>query len=305
MHKRKIQLIAGSTYTVSLPKEWVVKNGLKERNEVSIFEKNNNLVISKGAETETMKKKEIDVDNYNNIKDVLFTLYYHGIETIVFYSKKEISKEVKSKIRKTLQHMSGSEIVYEDKKRLTIKILLDRSKIKLNQLMYRSFLIIDLSLANLLTERDFSELIVNEEEIDRLYNLMSSLLSLSIVDAKILNTSGIKEISLVPQYFLISKKIENLADDIYRIIKEINKGAKIGAESLDRIKFIKKELNRISSFFLKPEENFKRYSTEEIKDLELPNHKGDIIQMHINSILRNLVDIEQNIMKISLYSSLF
>ena len=30
MHRRKIQLIAGTTYSISLPKEWVKKNHLKE-----------------------------------------------------------------------------------------------------------------------------------------------------------------------------------------------------------------------------------------------------------------------------------
>jgi len=47
MHRRKIQLIAGTTYSVSLPKEWVRKNNLKEKNEILFYEKNDRtLVIS-------------------------------------------------------------------------------------------------------------------------------------------------------------------------------------------------------------------------------------------------------------------
>ena len=34
MYRRRLQLIAGATYTVSLPKEWVLKNNLKEKCEV-------------------------------------------------------------------------------------------------------------------------------------------------------------------------------------------------------------------------------------------------------------------------------
>jgi phosphate uptake regulator len=305
MYRRKIQLIAGSTYTVSLPKEWIIKNHLKEKNEVNITEKNNRLILSKGDEQKTEKNLDIDVDKYSNIKDVLFTLYYQGIEVINLYSKKEISKNIKSDIRKTLMHISGAEITYEDKKKIIIQILLDRSKIKLKQIIYRSLLIIDMSLSNILNGNNFDEVFLNEEEIDRLYNLMTSIITLSIIDAEILDSSGIEEVFLIPQYFLIIKRIENLADEIYRIGEYINTGIKLEDPCKKIIKFIRDELNRTHNFFLKKNIIFKKIEKEDIKSLRPDDIKNKAVHIHIDSIIRYMKDIEESMVKISLYEELF
>ncbi|MBU1270447.1 MAG: AbrB/MazE/SpoVT family DNA-binding domain-containing protein, partial [Nanoarchaeota archaeon] len=113
MHKRKIQLIAGTTYTVSLPKEWVRKNNLKEKNEILLHEKNDRTLIISPHSIEGKKLNEIslNIDEYApNIDQILFAVYYLGIENITLFSKKEITKDVKVKIRKTITHMSGTEI---------------------------------------------------------------------------------------------------------------------------------------------------------------------------------------------------
>jgi len=104
MHRRKIQLIAGTTYSVSLPKEWVRKNNLKEKNEILFYEKNDRtLVISPYAiEGKKLNEISLDIDKYiSAIDQILFAVYYLGIENISLFSKKELTKDVKSRIRKT------------------------------------------------------------------------------------------------------------------------------------------------------------------------------------------------------------
>src|SRR3989344_430802 len=110
MHRRKIQLIAGTTYSVSLPKEWVRKNNLKEKNEISIYEQNNRTLVISPHTIERKKLDEIslDIDEYaSNIDQILFAIYYLGIDHIDLFSKKELTKDVKSIIKKTITHMSG------------------------------------------------------------------------------------------------------------------------------------------------------------------------------------------------------
>src|SRR3989338_4913945 len=147
MQRRKIQLIAGTTYSVSLPKDWIKKNSLKEKNELYIHEKNDRtLVISPNlVEEKRLSDISLNVDDYIlNIDQILFALYYLGIENISLFSKNGLAKDVKAKIRKTLTHMSGTEISYEDEERIVIKGLLDSSKIDITQLIYRISLIIEL-----------------------------------------------------------------------------------------------------------------------------------------------------------------
>ena len=126
MPRRRIQLIAGTTYSVSLPKNWAKKNNLKKKDEILIIEKNDGTLSISPKEIKPKKLNDIsmNVDNYVGVIDqILFATYYLGIEKITLFSK--LTKEVKKSIRKTLTHMSGTEINYEDKQKIVIRVLLD------------------------------------------------------------------------------------------------------------------------------------------------------------------------------------
>ena len=144
MYRRKIQLIAGSTYSVSLPKDWIVKNHLKEKNELIITEKNDQtlLISSKEINEKELKEINLEMEEYaETIDRILFAVYYLGIEKINILSKKEFPKDFRAKVRKTLTHMSGTEISYEDKRKISIRVLLDKYKVDLMQVLYRMSLI--------------------------------------------------------------------------------------------------------------------------------------------------------------------
>ena len=66
MPTRKIQLIAGTTYSLSLPKDWVLKNNLKEKQEIQIYENNDrSLIISpKNLEKKKLNQMSIEIDKY-------------------------------------------------------------------------------------------------------------------------------------------------------------------------------------------------------------------------------------------------
>ncbi|MCG2719069.1 MAG: AbrB/MazE/SpoVT family DNA-binding domain-containing protein, partial [Nanoarchaeota archaeon] len=154
MAERKIQLIAGTTYTVSLPKEWVKKYNLKEKSRVSIKElRDGNLSLSPSTKLEDRDKKKItlNIDNYGaNIDQVLFAAYYLGFEEINLFSKNEISMDLRSLIKKALVYMSGTEIMVEDIKNIEIKVLLDLSKINANQLFFRINIILNANINHII-----------------------------------------------------------------------------------------------------------------------------------------------------------
>src|SRR3989344_5952886 len=124
MERRKIQLIAGTTYTISLPKEWVKKNGLKEKSEISILEKNDRQLLLSPFSFESKKPVEmsLDIDEHlDNIDQIMFAVYYLGIDSINLYSNKALTKQTESKIRRALMNMSGAEITHQDKHKIAIK----------------------------------------------------------------------------------------------------------------------------------------------------------------------------------------
>jgi len=308
MDRRRIQLIAGSTYSVSLPKAWVVKRGLRRGSEVQFHERGDGtLVLSpQPLVGSAMKEASLDVDEHGtSIDHVLFALYYLGVEDIHLSSPKGLAKDVKLRIRRALAHMSGTEITYEDQQRMTIRVLLDRSKVDVRQLLYRMGLIIELTIAELSEATDSEEVAMNENEIDRLYHLMTKTISLSLVSSDVLLSSGIGHSILVPSYLLISKKLENIADRLGVLGERFRGRPALGCR--EPLLFVRTELGRsvrhITHSFKGP---FRESDSAAIRAARAQIRRVKDVQVAdcLEDMVRFLLDIQQEIISLSFYTSL-
>jgi len=311
VHKRKIQLIAGATYSVSLPKEWVKKNNLREKEEILLYEKNDRTLVISPYSIKENRPNEIslNVEEYaQTIDQILFAIYYLGIENITLFSKKELSKEVKAKIRKTLSNMSGTEIIQEDQQRMIIKVLIDKSKLDIFQIIYRIGLILDLSLSNIMGQFNLSEIKMNETEIDRLYHLIAKIVSLSLIDSNILHSSNIKNVSLIPSYFLIGKRLENIADNIHNLSEYLSHH-NLNVEHSEILQIIRTELNRTMTYFLRIPTGvdiFKKINEPNLHTMSalLSAIKDTTIRNYISDITRFTLDVQEEMINISFYNQL-
>jgi phosphate uptake regulator len=310
MPTRKIQLIAGSAYSITLPKDWVIKNNLKEKHEVSITEKNDmTLLISPTKiQDKAIDSISLNIDDYsNNIEQVLFTLYYLGIENIDLSTKKEIDKSKRAQIRKALTHMGGTEIVYEDPQKITVKVLLDQSKVDIKQIIFRMSLIIEASV-NILTDKcDMNEIKINENELDRLYHLAAKIVTLSLINRDVLVSSKIVNISAVPSYLLISKRLENIGDNINHLCIYLEK-SKSRQQNLRQIfQDLIQELNRSIRFLIG--ENikvFEKMENDKFNELKksILQIKDRAIQDYLDDTLRYTINIEEELVNISFFNRL-
>ncbi len=298
MEHRKIQLVAGTTYQISLPKPWIAKNNLKEGKELLVLERSDHslLITPQYEESLTREKITINVDTIQNQVDrVLFELYYLGFSEIDFISKHQIEKKTKAIIRQTINCMSGTEITFEDEHKITITVMIDRSKVDIVQTLYRIVLLIKQSIDNLFEDQNHDELEINEEEIDRLYHLITKIISLSAIRTDILHSSKIKNAAAIPNYFLVAKKLENIGDDIFYLGTQ---HAKIGTEEKEILLHMQTELDRTIRCVLADfPEILTRANDQDkwkTKARNLKDHKHDYY-----NLLRNLKDIQEEIMSIS------
>ncbi len=306
MHKRKIQFVGGTTYTVSLPKDWILKNNLREKEFLHIYENNDrSLLIS--PKTDREKKNEkivVDADKYSNIADILFTIYYMGFEEIEIKSDL-LTKKMKKQVRSALVSMSGTEIVFESEKKMKINVLLDKSKIRIPELLYRVVLILEMSISNILGDIDKQELNLNEMEIDRLYHLMTKMLSMSLVDTNILHSAKIKNITTIPYFFLINKKLESIGDELVRFSRYLPDESETQIYR-DILVIMKEELNRAVSYLLKDQKDlFEKISEEEYNSIyDMMNKiEAKTHYLFLKDIIRNTVDIQEAIVKLSYYKT--
>mgnify|MGYP001559632270 CR=1 FL=1 len=307
MKHRKIQLIAGTTYSISLPKEWIKKNNLKEKQELAIYEKGDNTLLISPSEVKEEKREKIsmNVDEFkSNIDRVLLELYYLGFETIELYSKTKLSKEEIASIRKTINCMSGTVVNHEDDNKIIIKVLLDKSKVDIIQAIYRMSLIVEQTLINISEGINMEEITINENEIDQLYHLVTKIISLAINDSVLLRSSKIQYAQLIPSYLLIGKKLENLADVLYYSANRLKSTNKNLSNKKEMLSTIKEELNRTFRHVLADYPSmFIRVTDEKIKKLResAKSTKDQVLIDYFNNAIKFLIDIQEEVIDISFY----
>ena len=309
MHRRRIQLVAGSTFSLSLPKEWVLRSGLRSRDELMITERDDGslTVSSREPRQHSLENIALDIGQYlNNIDQVLFAVYFLGIENIELFSQQDLAKDVKARIRKTLTHMSGTEITYEDKRQIRIRVLLDKSKVDIIQVMYRISLIIDSTVSTISNDLNLSEIKINENEIDRLYFLISKIIYLSLRDAGILQSSGIRHATLIPSFFLIAKRLENIGDNLNHLAEHLAVSG--GFRNRRRLLgFVNRELARGMRHLMQKNPGFfgsVRPSEAGRAKKGVASIRDDIVKGYMTDIVRFLLNIHEELVNISFYGDL-
>lgn len=302
---RKMQLIAGTTYSVSLPKEWVTQNGLKEKSTLSMkVLQDKSLVIypNRLEEQSDSKKISIDVDDYDtDIDQILFSLFYKGFEDIVLFSKKGgMKQDIKKKINKTLTNMSGTEIVYEDDKKMEINVFLNNEKLNIKQILFRVCLIIRSSINNIRQGYEVETIKINENEIDRLYHLIIKLITVSQSKPELLISSQIKDQYNLLSYFIIAKRLEHLGDNINHLVEIFDKEG-YHEEILVILDFIDSRLKRNMNFLMSEKEtSFTKTEKRKIREIrkKIDKISYDYTKIYLFEALKSIIHFEEELFNI-------
>jgi phosphate uptake regulator len=252
---RKIQVTGGSTYIISLPKNWIDKMGLKRSSVVSITQRDDmSLCIQpKGIESPERVKKVIIViqqgEKPESVVRRLVSSYISGYNIIQIRStEKRIDLEsrfaIKDFVRKKLV---GTEILSDLPNELTLQILLSYSELSVKDALRRMSIIAASmhrdAVQTLSTDnpRIAKEVVNMDDEVDRFSFYVIRLLNVSVMDAHVLKESGIKTPRQCLSYRLITKSVERMADHATNIAQN-----RLALHLVPINDEILNELNRIS-----------------------------------------------------------
>lgn len=241
METRKVQIIGGSTYIVSLPKKWAVENKLKHGGTMFISKQLDGTLVlrperMKGLEKKQAKLKKIDTAVPAHLLRELIGMYISGYELIELTTVKRISPELRETIREFTRIVMGPEIIEESLKKIVLQDFIDLSDLSLRKSVRRMYLIArsmhsdaftaisehNTDLANDITSRD--------AEVDRFFWLISKQFNLIL---------GGKEHASKPEmiiennldYFLVARIMERIADHAGKISQNI---INLGKKKLSR-----------------------------------------------------------------------
>lgn len=246
---RKIQLSGGSTYIISLPKDWVDELKIKVGENVTIIKNSNQSLTLFPREQD--KEQGIAVinsnqkDSGNSVKRKIIAAYLAGYKTIQIKTKgMKIPSEHSRSVRELVHSsMIGTEIVESSSDAITVQILTRLPELSFETALKRMYLMATNMIKEsieALEEADIAHAdgIVNmDDEVDRFGLYMRRNLVLAVENQNILQDMGLKRPSDCLEYRTIVGKIERIGDHASLIAKRIKFiGEKIDPKIITKIK---------------------------------------------------------------------
>ena len=220
---RRIQITGGSSFMITLPKDWADSVGLKKNDTVGLQpQPDGSMVIYPGGEQAAMagSTRVIDADGLTD-RDFLYRqlvgAYIAGHDAIEIRSEKELSSMVASTASSFTQTAIGLEILEESENRILIKDLMDQGEIKPAKSVERMKVLVRNMLNDVLDalqERDataLEQMADRDREVDRLDWLISRQVNIHQKDITISRRMGM-DLCEISRCGTVSRSIERIGD---------------------------------------------------------------------------------------------
>ena len=231
---RRLQISGGSTYIISLPKNWIEELKIKVGEHVTLVKNpNQSLTLFPGNEQANEKSKAIikigQKDSSESIKRKIIAAYLGGYKSIQIKSRgvriqSEHSRAIRILVRTT---MIGTEIVESNSETIIIQVLTRLPELSFETALKRMY-IMTVNMHKEAIESfatvdvPHSEEIINmDEEVDRFSLYMRRNLAISIENSRVLQEMGLKKASDCLGYRAVITRIERIADHAVLIAKRV------------------------------------------------------------------------------------
>jgi len=232
---RRLQLSGGSTYIVSLPKNWIEDLGIRAGEHVTIVKNpNRSLTLFSGSERQATAKSRaiIDVgqkDTPESVKRKIIAAYLGGYKTVQVRSRgiriqSGHARAIRGLVRTT---MVGTEVVESSSETVTVQVLTRLPELSFDTALKRMYLMsvnMHREAMEALSETDVphsEEIISMDDEVDRFGLYMRRNLAVAIGNARILQEMGLKKASDCLGYRTVISRIERIADHAVLIAKRV------------------------------------------------------------------------------------
>ncbi|WP_276302002.1 phosphate uptake regulator PhoU [Halorussus lipolyticus] len=222
METRKVQVTGGSTFTVSIPKDWATENGIEAGDRVEFHPEGDSLLLSPRT-TEDTVEGTVDISDLEGaqLMRTVFTLYVSGFDIINLESTR-VTPDQRRTVRDATQGLVGLEVIEETGDRVVLQDLLDSSELSIHNAITRMRLVSATMLQDAVTalvENDDSlatDVIERDDDVDRLWFMVSR-----VFRSALRNPSTAADIGLPREtcfdYHSSARQLERIADHAAKI----------------------------------------------------------------------------------------
>jgi phosphate uptake regulator len=222
MERRKVQVTGGSTFTVSIPKNWARENDVDAGDEVAFYpDRDSLLLLPVGDEERTEGNLDVTGLDGENLTRAVMTMYVSGFDVLALEADR-ITSEQRRAIRQATQSLVGLEVLEETGDSVVIQDLLDSSELSVHNAVRRMRLIATSMLddaVRALTENDADlaeDVIERDDDVDRLYFVVSRIFRSTLRSPKAARQVGVSRETAF-DYHASGRQLERIADHAAKI----------------------------------------------------------------------------------------
>ncbi|MDG6985687.1 MAG: phosphate uptake regulator PhoU [Nitrososphaerota archaeon] len=258
MPARKAIEMGKGTILVSLPKDWVRKNGIKKGADISVEELSPGKLVVRPYESGEEEQKQIVIeyegDDFSQVANDVTGAYLLGYDMIRVQGSRVMSREDRQKIKDTLGRLVGLEMLDEGSKRMTLQFLLEPTAITPEKIVRRMAGLLDSMLedtAEALSDGDaklFALVGERDDEVDRLYFLLVRATRAGIMRPEVSERYGLSPVDLV-DYRVLASFLESVGDAVSELSHKLLEAPSSKQEARDYAKCVLKlkEMNELST----------------------------------------------------------
>ncbi len=227
MEIRRVQMTGGSSYIITLPKDWIRSLNIQKNDPVGLLVQSDGtlLITSKMERKSIQRMKEFDTDKITNQTYLLRRLigaYISGFNAITLKSSARLPSAARLTVRNFTQMTIGQEVVEETDSHIVIKDLLNPSEMPFDRTIKRMYIIVkgmqeDIMTAMKTSDKQLAEDVMNRDnEVDRLHWLIARQNNIILQNVSFAEKMGTTT-EVATTSFLISRIIERIGDHVIRI----------------------------------------------------------------------------------------
>lgn len=229
MELRKIQLTGGSSYTVTLPKEWVLQAKLTAGDVVGFLPQvDGSLAILPHARRDAPASKfdaELTSEDTAAAFRTIVAAYLNGYDVINVRSKKPMSSSIRRAVRLASKRIIGIQIVEEDANSILLQDFMDPKEFHIDKALRRMQAIARTMQEDALKvfETPMEEEATLEErddEVDSLYWIINKQYHAILRDPTYAQKMGLNAKQAF-NYLMVARLIERTADHAVRIASNV------------------------------------------------------------------------------------
>lgn len=228
MNRRRLQFTGGTSYTVTLPKKWIMSNGLQRNDPIFMYPLENGSLIVRSEERSGGRRDRITLTLDGLDRDVLFRRtvgsYVSGYRVIEFVSSEPIPENLREAIRDFVASFAGLEITDDSDYRIEVTDYLDNRESKPSGSIGRMKVAVRNILNDLCNNMKLGihmgTLQNRDVEVDRIRMLLMRQSALLYDDPSMIPEMGVS-LGEMSKYVSLAKMMEDIGDACVYINQEL------------------------------------------------------------------------------------